>query len=149
MILGCSSLDSFVYGCFAEKEKKKSKIKPPLWWLKGKEICVQGADVYDEKIRGTASGDPPEELFLWTRVHGFDIASDAEALIEQQMPWQSLLAKTCSKMMRLSSSSGHAALSMMAGDLMSEGSLLQILFGQNTAGGSSTLEIEALQLLLA
>lgn len=79
MILGYSNLDSFVYDCFVEKEK--SKIKPPLWWLKGKEICVQGADVYDE-IRDVAFGDSPEELLLWAKVHGFDIASDAEALIE-------------------------------------------------------------------
>ena len=79
MILGYSNLDSFVYDCFVEKEK--SKIKPPLWWLKGKEICVQGADVYDE-IRDVAFGDSPEELLVWARVHGFDIANDAEALIE-------------------------------------------------------------------
>lgn len=38
MILGYSNLDSFVYDCFVEKEK--SKIKPPFWWLKGKEISV-------------------------------------------------------------------------------------------------------------
>ena len=79
MILGYSNLNSFVYDCFVEKEK--SKIKPPFWWLKGKEICVQGADVYDE-IRDVAFGDSPEELLLWARVHGFDIASDAEALIK-------------------------------------------------------------------
>lgn len=79
MILGYSNLDSFVYDCFVEKEK--SKIKPPLWWLKGKEICVQGADVYDE-IRDIAFGDSPEELLLWAKVHGFDIANDAEDLIE-------------------------------------------------------------------
>ena len=79
MVLGYSNLEGFVYGCFVEKEK--SKIKPPFWWLKGKEICVQGADVYDE-IRDIAFGDSPEELLIWARVHGFDIASDAEALIE-------------------------------------------------------------------
>ena len=79
MILGYSNLDSFVYDCFVEKEK--SKIKPPFWWLKGKEICVQGADVYDE-IRDVAFGDSPEELLVWAKVHGFDIASDAEDLIE-------------------------------------------------------------------
>ena len=79
MILGYSNLDSFVYDCFLEKEK--SKIKPPFWWLKGKEICVQGADVYDE-IRDVAFGDSPEELLLWAKVHGFDIASGAEALLE-------------------------------------------------------------------
>ena len=73
MILGYSNLDSFVYGCFVEKEK--SKIKPSIWWLKGKEICVQGADVYDE-IHDIAFGDSPEELLIWARVHGFDIAKD-------------------------------------------------------------------------
>lgn len=78
MIFGYSNLDSFIYDCFVEKEK--SKIKPPFWWLKGKEICVQGADVYDE-IRDVAFGDSPEELLIWARVHGFDIANDAEALI--------------------------------------------------------------------
>ena len=79
MVLGYSNLDRSVYGCFVEKEK--SKIKPPLWWLKGKEICIQGADVYDE-IRDIAFGNSPEELLVWAKVHGFDIASDAEALIE-------------------------------------------------------------------
>ena len=78
MVLGYSNLDQFVYGCFVEKEK--SKIMPPLWWLKGKEICVQGADVYDE-IRDVAFGDSPEELLVWAKVHGFDIANDAEALL--------------------------------------------------------------------
>ena len=75
MILGYSNLDSFVYDCFVEKGK--SKIKAPFWWLKGKEICVQGADVYDE-IRDIAFGDSPEELLIWARVHGFDIAKSQE-----------------------------------------------------------------------
>lgn len=75
MILGYSNLDSFVYGCFVEKEK--SKIKPSIWWLKGKEIAVQGADVYDE-IRDVAFGDSPEELLIRSRVHGFDIAKSQE-----------------------------------------------------------------------
>jgi len=44
-------------------------------------------------------------------------------------------------MMRLSSSSEHIALFVIAGDLNEED--LQILFGQNIAGGSA-LEIEAL-----
>jgi hypothetical protein len=79
MVLGYSNLDRFVYGCFVEKEK--SKIKPPFWWLKGREIQVQGADVYDE-ICDIAFGDSPEELLVWAKVHGFDIASDAESLIE-------------------------------------------------------------------
>ena len=78
MILGYSNLDIFVYGYFVEKDK--SKIKPSVWWLKGKEIVVQGADVYDG-IRDIAFGDSPEELLILARVHGFDIASDAEALI--------------------------------------------------------------------
>ena len=75
MILGYSNLDSFVYDCFVEKEK--SKAKPPIWWLKGKEIVVQGADVYDE-IRDVAFGDSPEELLILARVHGFDIAKSQE-----------------------------------------------------------------------
>ncbi len=75
MVLGYSNLDSFVYDCFVEKEK--SKIKPLVWWLKGKEICVQGADVYDE-IRDIAFGDSPEELLIWARVHGFGIAKSQE-----------------------------------------------------------------------
>lgn len=75
MILGYRNLDSFFYDCFVEKEK--SKVKPPIWWLKGKETCVQGADVYDE-IRDIAFGDSPEELLILARVHGFDIAKSQE-----------------------------------------------------------------------
>lgn len=77
-VLGRSNLDRFVYGCFVEKEKKS---KSPLWWLKGREIIVQGADVYDE-IREIAFSDSPEELLVWAKVHGLDIASDAKDLIE-------------------------------------------------------------------
>lgn len=77
-VLGRSNLDRFVYGCFVEKEKKS---KSPLWWLMGKEIAVQGADVYDE-IRNLAFGDSPEELLVWAKVHGLDIAKNAEALIK-------------------------------------------------------------------
>lgn len=76
MIFGYTNSNSFVYNCFIEKEKSK-----PFWWLKGNEICVQGADVYDV-IRDIAFGDSPEELLVWAKVHGFDIASDAETLVE-------------------------------------------------------------------
>ena len=76
MILGYNKLAvENVYNCWVEKEK--SKVKPPIWWLKGKEIAVQGADVYDE-IRDVAFGDSPEELLIWARVHGFDIAKSQE-----------------------------------------------------------------------
>lgn len=75
MVRGYSNLNSVVYGCFVEKEK--IKIKFPFWWLKGKEIIVQGADVYDE-IRVVAFGDSPEELLVWAKVHGFDIAKIPE-----------------------------------------------------------------------
>ena len=76
MALGYNKLAAEnVYNCWVEKEK--SKAKPPIWWLKGKEIAVQGADVYDE-IRDVAFGDSPEELLIWARVHGFDIAKSQE-----------------------------------------------------------------------
>ena len=75
MILGYNNLDGFVYDCFVKKDK--SKTKSPIWWLKGKEIVVQGADVYDE-IRDVAFGDLPEELLILARVHGFDIAKSQE-----------------------------------------------------------------------
>ena len=75
MILGYNNLDGFVYDCFVKKDK--SKTKSPIWWLKGKQICVQGADVYDE-IRDIAFGDSPEELLILARVHGFDIAKSQE-----------------------------------------------------------------------
>lgn len=78
MIIAYNNLDRPVYGCFVAKEKKS---KPPRWWLMGKEIVVQGADVYDE-ICNLAFGDSPEELLVWAKVHGLDIASGAEDLVE-------------------------------------------------------------------
>lgn len=75
MVLGYNKLVETVYNCWIEKEK--SKVKPSVWWLKGLEIVVQGADVYDE-IRDIAFGDSPEELLIWARVHGFDIAKSQE-----------------------------------------------------------------------
>lgn len=78
MVVAYNNLDRLVYGCFVEKERKS---KPPRWWLMGKEIVVQGADVYDE-IRNLAFGDSPEELLVWASVHGLDIASDAKVLTE-------------------------------------------------------------------
>lgn len=75
MALGYNKLVETVYNCWIEKEK--SKVKPSVWWLKGLEIVVQGADVYDE-IRDIAFGDSPEELLIWARVHGFDIAKSQE-----------------------------------------------------------------------
>ena len=85
MVFSCSDeiTAENVYNCWVENraEKEKSKIKSSVWWLKGLKIAVQGADVYDE-IHYIAFGDSPEELLLWARVHGFDIASDAEDLIE-------------------------------------------------------------------
>jgi len=78
MIIAYNNLDRPVYGCFVAKEKKS---KLPRWWLMGKEIVVQGADVYDE-ICYLAFGDSPEELLVWAKVHGLDIASGAEDLAE-------------------------------------------------------------------
>lgn len=75
MILGYRNLDSFVYNCWVEKEK--SKVKPPIWWLKGLEIAVRGADVYDE-VRDIAFGDSPEELLVWAKINGLDIAKGQE-----------------------------------------------------------------------
>lgn len=75
MILGHRNLDSFVYNCWVEKEK--SKVKPPIWWLKGLEIAVRGADVYDE-VRDIAFGDSPEELLVWAKINGLDIAKGQE-----------------------------------------------------------------------
>lgn len=64
-----------VYNCWVEKEK--SKVKPPIWWLKGLEIAVRGADVYDE-VRDVAFGDSPEELLVWAKINGLDIAKGQE-----------------------------------------------------------------------
>lgn len=58
-------------------EKEKSKVKPPIWWLKGLEIAVRGADVYDE-VRDVAFGDSPEELLVWAKINGLDIAKGQE-----------------------------------------------------------------------
>jgi hypothetical protein len=64
-----------VYNCWVEKEK--SRINPPIWWLKGLEIVVQGADVYDE-VRYVAFGDSPEELLILAKINGLDIAKSQE-----------------------------------------------------------------------
>lgn len=71
MVHGYSNLCNTVYNCFIEKDS--SNLETPIWWLKGLEIVVQGADVYDE-VRYVAFGDSPEELLVWAQINGFDIA---------------------------------------------------------------------------
>ena len=72
MVIGYNKLVAEnVYNCWVEK----NRVKPSVWWLKGLEIVVQGADVYDE-VRNIAFGDSSEELLVWAQVHGFDIAKD-------------------------------------------------------------------------
>ena len=75
MVSGTTSREelSHYYDCFVEEEK--SRIKAPFWWLRGKEICVQGADVYDE-IRDIAFGDSPEELLVWAGLQGLSVAEN-------------------------------------------------------------------------
>ena len=71
MVLGDNKLVENVYNCWIEKYTSK----PSTWLLKGLEIVVQGADVYDE-VRYVAFGSSPEELLVWAQVHGFDVAKD-------------------------------------------------------------------------
>jgi len=75
MVQGYSNLCNTVYNCFIEKDSYSSELKIPIWWLKGLEIVVHGADVYDE-VRYIAFGDSPEELLVWAQINGFDIAKD-------------------------------------------------------------------------
>ena len=71
MVLGDNKLVENVYNCWIEKYTSK----PSTWLLKGLEIVVQGADVYDE-VRYVAFGSSPKELLVWAQVHGFDVAKD-------------------------------------------------------------------------
>ena len=74
-VVGFENLIPAVYGCFVEKANCRNLSFK--WILKGKEIVVQGADVYDE-VHTVAFGNSPEELLVWARVHGFDIARNQE-----------------------------------------------------------------------
>lgn len=73
MVHGYPNLCNTVYDCFIEKDN--TRLKTSFWFLKGKEIRVQGADVYDAVVF-IAFGDSPEELLVWAQINGFDIAKD-------------------------------------------------------------------------
>jgi hypothetical protein len=61
------------YDCYAEKSK--CKCKSPIWWLRGKEVVMQGGDAFDE-VHDLAAGDCPEELLMWAQLQGLDIAKN-------------------------------------------------------------------------
>ena len=63
------------YDCYVEKEK--SKCNPPIWWLRGKEVVMQGGDAFDE-VHDLAAGDCSEELLMWAQLQGLDIAKMPE-----------------------------------------------------------------------
>ena len=69
--------DEYWYDVFVRLETFGVSDEDDRFSLNASRIAIQGADVYDE-ICDIAFGDSPEELFIWARVHGFDIAKNQE-----------------------------------------------------------------------